>query len=111
MSASLLLTFVTLSATLLRMLRWVRVLADCTEPESECPHDVQRWFYKHVVRGLVRVDVEVLEQHFSAVCDELTRAFNATAPIQETLTSSFPSSNVRYCRLVYSTTHFVTSVC
>ena len=100
-SASLLLTFITLSAALLRMLRWVRVVADCTDEDSECLRDVQRWFYTHVVRGLVSVDVEVLEQQFSGLCDELAGAPNptalapnATTPIQESLAASFQASDV-----------------
>ena len=98
--ASLLLTFVTLSAALLRMLRWVRVLADCTDAESQCLRDVQRWFYTHVVRGLVSVDAEVLEAQAAGLCDALASAPpalapNATSPVQESLAASFQASDVR----------------
>lgn len=84
--ASLLLTFVTLSAALLRMLRWVHVLADCTDAESRCLRDVQRWFYTRFMKDFVRVDTGVLELQFSGICDDAAQA-DSTA--NNTTSSSF----------------------
>ena len=103
-SASLLLTFITLSAALLRTLRWVRVVAACTEEDSQCLHDLQRWFYTHFAKGLVKVDIEALELQFLGLCDQLAQAPgelqpNTTTEIQSDLVSSFQSSDVRIFQL------------
>lgn len=70
-SASLLVTFITLTAVFLRMMHWVWQLADCTEEGSTCLHDVQLWFYRRVVQGLeglVMVDAKTLELQRSGAC-------------------------------------------
>jgi hypothetical protein len=83
-SASLLITFITLSGTLLRALHKVRDLAACTEPNSRCFHDVQRWFHKLLFQGLLPVDIETLEAQFSAVChDPIAPQIRDTLPASE----------------------------
>ena len=109
-SASLLLTFITLSAALLRTLHWVRVVAACTEEDSQCLHDLQRWFYTHFVKGLIKVDIEPLELHFSGLCDQLAPAagelqHNATNEDQSNLASNFQSSDVRSFQLEVTMHH------
>ena len=65
---SLLLTFITLSASLLRALHLVHRLAACSHAESRCLYDVQRFAYRRLVQGFVRVDVETLELQAAGVC-------------------------------------------
>lgn len=66
--ASLLITFVTLSASLLRTLHLVHDLAACSRPDSKCLYDVQRYVYKRLVRNFVKVDAETLELQATGVC-------------------------------------------
>lgn len=68
LGASLLLTFITLSAALLRALHLVHQLADCSEAESKCLYKVQRFLYRRLVRGFVNVDAETLELQATGVC-------------------------------------------
>lgn len=95
-SASLMLTFITLSSALLLTLQWVRDLAECTEAESRCLHDVQRWFYKRLVKGLVKVDIETLELQFSGLCDVVGQGSNSTTgtQIRDRLSSNFVTADV-----------------
>jgi hypothetical protein len=96
-SASLLITFITLSGTLLRALHKVRDLAACTEANSRCFHDVQRWFHKLLFQGLLPVDIEILEAQFSAVCHD------PIAPqIRDALPSTDFTAEVRPRKLQYA---------
>jgi hypothetical protein len=80
-SASLLITFITLTATFLRTLQWVGALADCTEKNSQCLYDVQRWFYVTLVEGLVQVDIETLELQHTGSCSQVTQGTSAIAAL------------------------------
>ena len=68
---SLLLTFITLSASLVRALHLVHRLAACSDEESKCLYDVQRFVYKRLVKSYVRVDSETLELQATGVCRTL----------------------------------------
>ena len=43
-------------------------LAACSLAESQCLYDVQRFMYKRLVQGFVRVDAETLELQATGVC-------------------------------------------
>lgn len=51
-SAALLVTFVTVTASALRALYYVRYVASCTDRDSRCLDDVVRWLYKNLLQGL-----------------------------------------------------------
>jgi hypothetical protein len=78
-SASLLITFITLTAAFLRTLQWVGTLADCTQENSQCLYDVQRWFYVTLVEGLVQMDIETLELQRTGSCSQVTQGTSAIA--------------------------------
>jgi hypothetical protein len=49
-TAALLVTFITLTASLLRSFHNVRYLASCTLEDSHCMQDVSGWLYRNVVK-------------------------------------------------------------
>eukprot|EP00892_Ulva_mutabilis_P009433 jgi/Ulvmu1/6862/UM031_0067.1 len=71
MSASLAVAAVTTTSSFLRALSFVKDLSECSRADSECLYRVQRWFYRRLVEGLVRVDLEVLELQAAGVCRTL----------------------------------------
>lgn len=60
-SASLLVTFITLTASLLAALQWVHNVADCSNESSQCLYRIQKWLYRHVVESFVGLDPDSLE--------------------------------------------------
>lgn len=60
-SASLLVTFLTLTAALQLALWRVRFLADCTQQDSQCLSDVRLWVYEHLLQSFVQVDLNTLK--------------------------------------------------
>lgn len=68
MLASLLVAAVTTTSSFLRALSFVRDLSECSLADSECLYQVQRWFYRRLVAGLVKVDIEVLEVEAAGLC-------------------------------------------
>lgn len=66
--ASLLVTFKALSASLLRALHLVHRLTECSEAENQCLYVVQRFIYKRLVSGFVKVDIDTLELQASGAC-------------------------------------------
>jgi hypothetical protein len=65
---SLLVTFIALSATFLRALHLMHRLAECSEAESKCLYNAQRFVYKRFLRHFVKVDVELLELQATGAC-------------------------------------------
>lgn len=106
-SASLMLTFITLTAALLRTLQWVRMLADCTDDDSQCLHDLQRWFYTRLVQGLVKVDIQTLELQFSGACNVFTQDHTTASQLQGALASNVFTSEVSLPSLFYSVLLYV----
>lgn len=74
MSASLLIAAVTTTSSFLRALSFVKDLSECSLADSECLYNVQRWFYRRLVEGLVKVDLAVLELEAAGVCRGLGNA-------------------------------------
>lgn len=68
MSASLFITAVTTTSSLLRASSFVIDLSECTHEDSECLRDVQRWVYNRFLKSLVRIDVDVLDLQDSPLC-------------------------------------------
>eukprot|EP00892_Ulva_mutabilis_P009432 jgi/Ulvmu1/6861/UM031_0066.1 len=68
MSASLWITAVTTTSSLLRAGSAVINLSECTLEGSSCLRDVQRWVYDRFLKSLVRVDADILELQGSGVC-------------------------------------------
>jgi hypothetical protein len=66
--ASLVVTFFTHTAAYLRALKYVRSLAECSNADSECLYKVQRWVYKRLLQGIIRIDVDVLELQATGLC-------------------------------------------
>jgi hypothetical protein len=90
-SASLLISFFTLTASLLRALKWVRNLAECTEENSQCYEKVQRWFFKRLVKGLVPVDLDALELQFAEACETFRGNTTIFSEFQDNLPAFEPA--------------------
>lgn len=84
-SASLLVTFITLTASFLRALSWVRNVADCSDQDSECLYRVQRWLYKHIVESFVGLDPDAFELQASGVCQAALASEEAPETLRSTL--------------------------
>lgn len=97
-SASLLVTFFTLTASFLRTLKWVRSVADCSKKDSECLYLIQRWLYEHVVESFVGVDPDVIELQASGVCQAALANENTLDALRNTLGSNIITVEVpRQC--------------
>ena len=70
-SASLLIAAITTTSALMRAAKTVVDLSDCTDADSECLRDAQRWVYDRFLRSLVRIDAAVFEAQASGACDAL----------------------------------------
>lgn len=70
-SASLLIAAITTTSALMRAAKTVVDLSECTDADSECLRDAQRWVYDRFLRSLVRIDASVFEAQASGACDAL----------------------------------------
>lgn len=101
--ASLLVTFITLTAALLRALKQVRRLASCSEADSTCLYDVQRFVYKRLVRNFVKVDAETLELQATGLCRAFSTGKSSSIdPLDSGLQTNLVTAEVQYILLYAS---------
>lgn len=97
MSASLVVAAVTTTSAFLRALSFVKDLSECSRAESECLYNVQRWFYRRLVSGLVKVDVEVFELQAAGICRTL-RTGDVEQLLESRWTTNLATAEVLPCR-------------
>jgi hypothetical protein len=90
--ASLLVTFIALTAALLRALQLMRQLATCTDAESKCLYNVQRFVYMRFMRHFVKVDMDLLEIQATGICQDF--ASSGGISLQNVIEQDLGSSNV-----------------
>jgi hypothetical protein len=90
--ASLLVTFIALTAALLRALQLMRQLATCTDAESKCLFNVQRFVYMRFMRHFVKVDMDLLEIQATGICQDF--ASSGGISLRNVIEQDLGSSNV-----------------
>lgn len=79
-SASLLVTFVILTAVFLQALHRVKQIAECTDTDSSCLRKAQTWIYENMLKG--PVDPVAMTVRATGVCDDLSVSVESLAALQ-----------------------------